>query len=87
LAGAVLEDGLRRICASNNLDVKFGDNISSLNKRLADSSVYNRLQQREIEVWNKLRDYAEHGHFDEYKAENVRDMSEGVSKFLANYLV
>ncbi len=87
LVGAVLEDGLRRICAKNNLAVKSDDNISSLNQKLADKSVYNRLQQREIEVWNKLRDYADHGHFDEYKSDDVKNMLAGVSKFLSEYLV
>ncbi len=87
LAGAVLENGLRRICGSNNLTVKSDDNISSLNKRLADNSVYNRLQQREIEVWNKVRDYADHGHFNEYMADDVEKMLGGVNKFLSNYLV
>jgi hypothetical protein len=86
LIGAVLEDGLRRICGSSNLAVKSDDNISSLNKRLADNSAYNRLQQREIEVWNKLRDYADHGHFDEYKADDVADMLKGVRNFLSSYL-
>ena len=86
LIGAVLEDGLRRMCVTNTLPVKSGDNISSLNQKLADKEVYNRLQQREIEVWNKLRDYADHGHFDEYKADNVKDMLGGVQKFLSNYL-
>lgn len=87
LIGAVLEDGLRRICRNNNITVKSDDNISSLNKKLADKSIYNRLQQREMEVWNKLRDYADHGHFDEYKADNVKDMLVGVGKFLSTYLV
>jgi len=86
LIGAVLEDGLRRICRNNDLPVKSDDNISSLNRKLADKDVYNRLQQREIEVWNKLRDYADHGHFDEYKIDNVKDMLEGVQKFLSGYL-
>ena len=86
LIGAILEDGLRRICGNNNITVKSDDNISSLNKRLADNNVYNRLQQREIEVWNKLRDYADHGHFSEYNAERVKDMMAGVSNFLSNYL-
>ncbi len=87
LIGAVLEDGLRHICGNNDLTVKSDDNISSLNKKLADKSVYNRLQQREIEVWNKLRDYADHGHFDQYKMDGVKDMLGGVRKFLSNYLV
>jgi regulator of sigma D len=82
--GAVLENGLRRICGNNNLTVKSDDNISALNQKLADKEVYNRLQQREIEAWNKLRDYADHGHFDEYDAEKVRKMLEGVRSFLAS---
>ena len=86
LIGAVLEDGLRRMCANNTLPVKSGDNISSLNQKLADKKVYNRLQQREIEAWNKLRDYADHGHFDEYNIEKVNDMLDSVRKFLTNYL-
>ncbi len=88
LVGAVLEEGLRRICGNNNITVKSDDNISSLNQKLADKKeIYNRLQQREIEVWNKLRDYADHGRFDEYKADNVKDMLGGVGKFLSTYLV
>ena len=87
LTGAVLEDSLRRICASNILTVKSDDNISSLNQKLADKGTYNRLHQREVEVWNKLRDYADHGHFDEYKVDDVKDMLAGVQKFLSNYLI
>ncbi len=86
LIGAVLEDGLRRMCANNTLPVQSGDNISSLNQKLADKKVYNRLQQREIETWNKLRDYADHGRFEEYSSEKVGDMLEGTRKFLDNYL-
>ena len=86
LIGAVLEDGLRRMCVTNTLPVKSGDNISSLNQKLADNEVYNRLQQREIEVWNKLRDCADHGRFDQYESDNVKDMLAGVQKFLSNYL-
>jgi len=86
LIGAVLENGLRRICGNSNITVKFDDNISSLNQKLADKDIYNRLQQREIEVWNKLRDYADHGHFDQYNAGHVKDMLTGVMKFLTVYL-
>jgi hypothetical protein len=86
LIGAVLEDGLRRICSNNNITVKSDDNISSLNKKIADKEVYNRLKQREIEVWNKLRDFADHGHFDQYKPDDVNDMLKGVTGFLSDYL-
>jgi len=86
LIGAVLEDSLRRICGNSNITVKSDDNISSLNKKLADKGIYNRLQQREIETWNKLGDYADHGYFDEYKRDNVQKMLSGVTTFLSNYL-
>ncbi|MCK4274230.1 MAG: hypothetical protein KAW90_05010 [Dehalococcoidales bacterium] len=86
LIGAVLEDGLRRICNNNGVLVKSDDNISSLNQKLADKDVYNRLQQREIEVSNKLRDYADHGHFDEYSTEQVKDMLTGVGRFMSEHL-
>ena len=86
LIGAVLEDSLRRICNNSDITVKTDDNISSLNQKLADKEIYNRLQQREIEVWNKLRDYADHGHFNQYNADRVKDMLAGVGKFVAEYL-
>jgi hypothetical protein len=66
--------------------VKSDDNISSLNRKLADQDVYNRLKQREIGAWNKLRDYADHGHFDEYEPSDVRGMLSGVRAFLSDYL-
>ena len=86
LIGAVLEDGLRRICGDNNITVKSDDNISSLNQKLTQKPVYTLLQRKQIEVWNKLRDYADHGYFDQYSAENVKDMLQGVRNFLADYL-
>jgi hypothetical protein len=86
LIGAVLEDGLRRICGTNNLIVKNDDNISSLNKKIADNDIYNRLQQKEIETWNKIRDYADHGHFSEYDIDKVKNMLSGVRSFLVSQL-
>ena len=86
LIGAVLEDSLRRICVNNNITVKSDDNISSLNQKLAQNHVYNPLQQRQIQVWNKLRDFADHGHFDQYKPDDVTDMLKEVTGFLSEYL-
>lgn len=86
LTGAVLEDGLRRICGNNNITVKSDDNISSLNQKLAQNHIYNPLQQGQIQVWNKLRDYADHGNFDQYEQDDVEDMLKGVRKFLSEYL-
>ena len=87
LIGAVLEDGLRRICVNNGITLKTKEDISSLNQKLAQNHVYNPLQQKQIQVWNDIRNNADHCHFDQYKSDNVKDMLEGVQKFLSNYLV
>jgi len=86
LIGAVLESGLRKICNNNKITVKSNDNISSLNKKLADNDVYSRLKQKEIQVWNQIRDYADHGQFEKYEPEDVKKMLEGVRNFLGEQL-
>ena len=86
LLGAVLEDGLRRIAFNNGVKVKETENISSLNKRLADAEIFNRVTQKQIEFWNSVRDYADHGKFDKYDVDKVREMLRGVRGFLAEHL-
>ena len=43
-------------------------------------------KQKEIEVWNNLRDYADHCHFEQYKPDDVTDMLKGPRSFLADHL-
>jgi hypothetical protein len=87
LIGAVLEDGLRRICNNNGIPIKSREDISSLNSKLAAKSIYNPLQQKQIQVWNDVRNNSDHGKFDQYKIDDVQEMLTGVRKFLTNYLV
>ncbi|HEU0144201.1 MAG TPA: hypothetical protein VFQ47_05410 [Nitrososphaera sp.] len=63
LIGAVLEDGLRKICVNHSITVKSQEDISSLNKKLADTQIYNRLMQKKVQVWNDIRNNADHGKF------------------------
>ena len=86
LIGAVLEDGLRRICVNNGITLKTKEDISSLNQKLAQNHVYNPLQQKQIQVWNDIRNNADHCHFDQYKSDDVTDMLIRVRSFLADYL-
>lgn len=67
LIGAVLEDGLRKIARKNNIIVKSGDDIGSLNTKIADQGIYNRLVQKQIQAWKSIRDSADHGKFSDYK--------------------
>ena len=86
LVGAVLEDGLRKIAVAKSVDVKSTDTLSALNHKLAQAKIYNRLTQRKIEVWNAVRNNADHGNFNEYKAADVKDMLGGTTSFLEEYL-
>jgi hypothetical protein len=86
LSGAVLEDGLRRICLARGVKLGSKEDLSSLNKKLADGGVYNRLTQKKVQVYNDIRNNADHGKFSEYKADDVKDMLKGVREFLGQYL-
>jgi hypothetical protein len=86
LAGAVLEDGLRKIAMNKNIKLKTKEDINSLNRKIADSGVYNRLVQKKVQVWADIRNNADHGYFDEYTTEDVADKISGIEKFLADYL-
>ena len=86
LAGAVLEDGMRNIAKSTGIKVKAKEDLSSLNQKLAQASVYNRLTQKKLQVWTDVRNNADHGHFDEYSTDDVANMIRGIEQFLADYL-
>ncbi len=86
LIGAVLENGLRQIAQKNTVEVKSGDDIGSLNTKLADKEVYSRLLQKQIQAWKAIRDSADHGKFEDYKTEDVKAMLEGVKRFLTENL-
>lgn len=86
LVGAVLEDGLRKIALKNSVEVKTSDDIGSLNTKLGDKEVYNRLVQKQIQAWKAVRDSADHGKFNEYKKEDVDAMLQGIQRFLTEYL-
>ncbi len=86
LAGAVLEDGLRKIASVNEIKLKAREDLSSLNRKVADKNVYNRLVQKKVQVWTGVRNHADHGEFGEYSSQNVADMIRGIEKFLADYL-
>ncbi len=86
LAGAVLENGLRSIAHRNGIQVREKENLSTLNKKLADKEVYNRLVQRKVQVWTDVRNLADHGKFEEFSKDDVRGLIEGAQSFLGDHL-
>jgi len=87
LVGAVLEDGLRRMARRSGIPVHDdSDTIGSLNSKLADRSVYSNFVRKKVDFWKAVRNNADHGHFDENKDEDIRQMLAGVRDFLGTYL-
>jgi hypothetical protein len=86
LAGAVLEDGLRRLCHKKHVTVRPRDDLSALNSKLAAANIYNRLVQKKLQVWTDVRNQADHGAFGEYTEQDVTDMVRGVNDFLSSHL-
>jgi hypothetical protein len=86
LAGAVLEDGLRRLLLKSGEKVRTRDDLSALNGRSAEKGLYNRLVQKKISVWIDVRNSASHGKFVDYEKEDVERMVEGINSFLSDHL-
>jgi hypothetical protein len=86
LAGAVLENGLRRIATNRTIKQKESDDISALNQKLADGGVYNNLWRKKIDTWNAIRGNADHGRFGRNAPADVQNMIAGVRDFLADFL-
>lgn len=84
LAGAVLENGLRSLATRKGVTVRARDNLQSLNSKIADKGVYNRLQQKQVTVWIDVRNAADHGRFNDFTAEHVVEMIKGVRSLLSS---
>jgi hypothetical protein len=86
LAGAVLEDGLRKLCDTRSVTYPPKTKIDALNSSLAKAGVYDKLVQKRITGLADIRNNADHGHQDKFKLEDVDDMVKWTRRFLADYL-
>ena len=86
LAGALLENGLRSVAGSRGVPVRDGDSLPSLNQKLAQKGVYNRLTQKKVSIWTDVRNAADHGRFDEVNDRDVDDLVKGAQILLGNLL-
>ena len=86
LAGAVLEDSLRKLCAAKGIPVPVETKIDILNAALARAQVYDKLVQKRVTAFADIRNNADHGHFDKIKVEDVEDFLKWLRRFTADYL-
>jgi len=86
LAGAVLEDTLRKLCDKHELTIPDSTKIDRLNADLARANIYDKLVQKRITALADIRNNADHGYFDKFSISDVEDMIKWVRGFAADYL-
>jgi hypothetical protein len=90
MIGSVLEENLRQLCSSNEIDIELekdggfvAKKADRLNSDLAKAEIYTKLDQKAVTMWLDLRNKAAHGKYNEYTKDQVELMSQGVTEFLA----
>jgi len=90
IAGSVLEEHLRQLCVRNGIDIEFQSQgvskpkkADTLNSDLANLNIYNKLDQKAVTTWLDLRNKGAHGHYGEYTKEQVSNMVQGITDFMA----
>jgi hypothetical protein len=86
LAGAVLEDTLRKLCEKHEIPLPDSTSIDRLNADLARVGVYDKLIQKRVTALADIRNNADHGHFERFTKVDVEDLVRWVGAFSADYL-
>jgi hypothetical protein len=86
LAGAILEDTLRKLCPKYSIAVPSETKISRLNEDLARAGAYDKLVSKQIITFADLRNNADHGKFDKVSKPDIEHMVKWVRQFAAEQL-
>ena len=91
LAGAVLEDALRRLCQRQNppIDTETNGKPKTLDPLITDlqtNKVINKAKAAQLRSWAQIRNAAAHGRFEEFNRSQVDEMIPSIKNFLADYL-
>ena len=84
--GSALEEHLRQLCLKTGTDVATAGKpkkADQINADLAARSAYSKLDQKSITAWLDLRNKAAHGKYNEYSADQVGFLLQGVREFMA----
>jgi hypothetical protein len=83
--GAVLEDGLRKLCAKAAISLPEKPKLDSMNAALAKKGVYNVLGQKKITALADIRNSAAHGKWDAFESTDVDDMLRWTHDFMEKH--
>ena len=87
LAGAALEDSLRRLCDAHGMGYNpQRTTISNLQEALYQAKVISRSEHKHITAWGEIRNNADHGRFNDIHHPEVLTMVMGVRGFIDRHL-
>lgn len=90
LAGAVLEDTLRKLCVEHHIPTETDGGrrktIDPMNTELVKANVYNAAKGAEIRGWAALRNDAAHGQIGTIDPQAIERMVAGVQSFIGQVL-
>ena len=85
VAGCVLEDGLRRLCAAKGVAASPKAKLDTMNADLAKAGVFSVLVQKRITALADLRNKAAHGRWTEFTRDDVKEMVPGVRRLMEEH--
>jgi hypothetical protein len=85
LAGGVLEQHVRKLCAKHGVAVDARAPIDPMNVALTRADVYGRNEQHQVRQWGSVRNEAAHGNHGNYRPEQVKAMIQGIRHFISAY--
>ena len=85
VAGAVLEDGLRKLCTRHEIPLRAAPKLDGMNAELARVGAYSVLVQKRVTALADLRHRAAHGRWDEFSSSDVDDMIALVRRFMEEH--
>jgi hypothetical protein len=84
IAGSLLEHHLRRLCSTHEISLPDKPKLDQMNALLASQNVHSKPEQKQITAWAGIRNYAAHGNYQQYDAEQVRQMIAGIRHYIAS---
>lgn len=86
VAGCVLEDGLRKLCARQNIELGDSPKLDAMNAALAKQGVYSKLTQKRVTSLVDIRNNAAHGKWDQFNSQDVDGMIRAVRRLMEEHV-
>jgi hypothetical protein len=85
MAGGVLEEHLRKMCARHGICIPIHPKLDSMNADLMKSGAYTKSELKLVSGWADLRNKAAHVEWTKYGEDEVRLMIQGIRFFINKF--